>query len=307
MKRPMNRRDFIKYGALAGTAAGLATVGPGAARLWAQDGPTLYVAKGQAADAVNRAVAALGGIGKFVQPGQRVVIKANISFGNPPEMGTTTHPEVVKAVADLCARAGAKKVIVMDHTLVNAEICREKSGIEAAIKDLGKTSLFTPEQQKFFVEVPVPQGKELKKVELAEVVLKSDVIISLPTAKSHSATGVSFGMKGYMGLIWDRQYFHKSVDCNQAIADLATLVKPQLIIMDAMYALTTNGPAGPGKVEKLDTIIAGTDPVAVDSYTVGIAPWYGKSFKGSQVQYIKKAYEQGLGEIDVEKMTIKTV
>jgi uncharacterized protein (DUF362 family) len=244
---------------------------------------------------------------KFVKPGYRVILKPNMSFSNRPEEGSNTHPAVVAAVADLCAAAGAKKIIVLDYTLGDAQLCREKSGIEAACKNIPKTTVFTPAEQKFFKEIAVPKGKELQKGEIAQIMLDADVVIGLPTAKSHSATGVSLTMKGWMGVIWDRRYFHQNINCNQGVADLATVIKPHLVIMDAIYALTTNGPAGPGKVEKLDTIVGGLDQVAVDSYTVGLTPWYGKRFTGRQVDHIKRAYELGLGEIDVDKMTINNV
>jgi uncharacterized protein (DUF362 family) len=302
----LNRREFMKAGAALGAAAGAA--GLGAGKLLAQPAsPTIYVAKGDPRDCVKRLVQGLGGMEKFVKPGSRVVLKPNMSFARLPEEGSNTHPEVVAQVAELCVQAGAKKVVVLDYTLADAQLCREKSGIEAACKAIPKTVVFTPTEQKFFKEIDIPQGKELKKTEIAQVLLDADVLISLPTAKSHSATGVSLCMKGWMGVIWDRRCFHKSLNCNQAIADLATVVKPHLIILDAIYSLTTNGPGGPGKVDKLDTLIAGTDQVAVDSYAVGLSEWYGKRFTGDKVDHIKRAYELGLGEMDVTKMIIKNV
>jgi uncharacterized protein (DUF362 family) len=137
-------------------------------------------------------------------------------------------------------------------------------------------------------------------------VLEADKFINLPTAKSHSATGVSLGMKGLMGLIWDRGALHQ-MNLHQAIADLATVIRPDLTIIDATRAMTSGGPGGPGKTVQLDTVIAGTDPVAVDSYAVGITQWYNKSFSGKSVKYIVAASELGLGEIDTAKMQIKEV
>jgi uncharacterized protein (DUF362 family) len=309
MPSSMNRREFMKKGAALGLATGavaLVPLWPGDP-LFAQEWPTLFVAKGNPQDAVKRVVQAMGGMEKFVKPGNRVVLKPNMSFANRPEDGSNTHPDVVAAVANLCAAAGAKKIIILDYTLADAQLCKEKSGVEAACKNIPKTVIFTPNEQKFFKEVPIPNGKELKKTEVAQVLLDSDVIIGLPTAKSHSATGVSLTMKGWMGVVWDRRYFHKSINCNQGVADLASIIKPHLVIMDAMYALTSNGPGGPGKVDQLDTIVGGTDQVAVDSYTVGLTSWYGKRFTGQQVDHIKRAADMGLGEIDVNKMTIKNV
>jgi uncharacterized protein (DUF362 family) len=141
-------------------------------------------------------------------------------------------------------------------------------------------------------------------VEVMKEVLDSPVLINLPVAKSHSATGVSMGIKGLMGLIWDRDVFHSRVNMNQALADLATVIKPQLTILDATRTLTSGGPGGPGEVKKTNLIIAGIDPIAVDSYGVSVVPWYGQAFKGRQVEHLLIAHQRGLGEIDIEQLNV---
>jgi uncharacterized protein (DUF362 family) len=141
-------------------------------------------------------------------------------------------------------------------------------------------------------------------VEVMKEVLDSPVLINIPVAKSHSATGVSMGIKGLMGLIWDREIFHSQVNMNQALADLATVIKPQLTILDATRALTSGGPGGPGEVSRPNLIIAGIDPVAVDSYGVSVVPWYGQAFKGRQVEHLLIAYQRGLGKIDIEQSKV---
>jgi uncharacterized protein (DUF362 family) len=140
---------------------------------------------------------------------------------------------------------------------------------------------------------------------VAKEVLKADCLINVPTAKSHSATGVSLGIKNLMGLVYDRKVFHEKMELNRAIAEQLYIIKPKLTLVDAMNALVTAGPGGPGKVEKLDTIVATTDPVAADAYTVSLARWYNRSFKGTDVKYIKIAAELGFGEADNAKMDIR--
>jgi uncharacterized protein (DUF362 family) len=134
--------------------------------------------------------------------------------------------------------------------------------------------------------------------------LDSPVLISLPQAKSHSTTGISMGIKGLMGLIWDRWSFHSRYNINLALADLATVIRPQLTILDATRALVTGGPGGPGEVSKPNLVIAGIDPVAVDAYGVTVAPWYGQQFKGRQVEHLLTAHQRGLGKIDLDQMRI---
>ncbi len=294
------RRGFLKAAA-AGVALGLHGRRSSAGTAGDQD---LVVISGDAAAATRKALEAMGGIGRFVQKGQRVVLKPNMSFANPPERASTTHPLVVTTVAQACLEAGAERVVVLDYPLYKTELCLQRSGIQDACKSIRGVYVLGLDDRKFFREIKVPQGKVLGRVEVMKEVLDSHVLINLPQAKSHSNTGVSLGIKGLMGLIWDRWSFHARYNMNQALADLATVVKPQLTILDATRALVSGGPGGPGEVQKPNLIIAGTDPVAVDSFGVTVAPWYGQQFKGRQVEHLLAAHQRGLGKIDVEQLRI---
>ncbi len=264
----------------------------------------LAVISGEPADATKKALEALGGISRFVKKGNRVVLKPNMSFARTPDVGATTHPLVVATVAEACIHAGARQVLILDHTLHRAELCLERTGIREACKNISGVYVQAVQERKFFKEIHIPQGKVLERVEVIKEVLDSDVLINIPVAKSHSATGVSLGIKGLMGLIWDREIFHSRININQALADLATAVRPHLTVLDASRALTSGGPGGPGKVIKTNLIIAGTDLVAVDSYGVTIAPWYGQHFKGRQVEHLLIAHQRGLGKIDMDQLKV---
>ena len=298
-KQGLSRRQFLKATA-AGVAIGLAG---GPSLLCAAEEVDLAVISGEPAAATLKAMDALGGISRFVKKGQRVVIKPNMSFAKTPDFAASTHPLVVVAVAQACIDAGAREVLVLDHTLQRAELCLERTGIRDACRNMPGVHVLAMQDRKFFQEIRVPQGKVLDRVEVLKDILDS-VLISVPVAKSHSATGVSLGLKGLMGLIWDRESFHFRFNINQGIADLATVIKPQLTILDATRAMASGGPGGPGDVKKPNLIIAGIDPVAVDSYGVGIVPWYGRNFNGRQVEHLLIAHQRGLGKIDVEKLKI---
>ncbi|MBM4313266.1 MAG: DUF362 domain-containing protein [Deltaproteobacteria bacterium] len=295
----ISRRQFLKATA-AGVAIGLAG---DPLRGFAAEEVDLAVISGEPAAATRKALEAIGGMSRFVKKGQRVVIKPNMSFAKTPDFAATTHPLVVAAVAQACIDAGAREVLVLDHTLQRAELCLERTGIRDACKTLPGVHVLAMKDRKFFQEIRIPQGKVLDKVEVLRDILDS-VLISVPVAKSHSATGVSLGLKGLMGLIWDRESFHYRFNINQGIADLATAIKPALTVLDATRAMTTGGPGGPGDVKKPNLIVAGADPVAVDSYGVGIVPWYGRNFNGRQVEHLLIAHQRGLGKIDVEKLKI---
>jgi len=307
--KDLTRRKFLKKSAAAGMAVGCGALLPSWLRAVEDETPVSVLAqvKGPTAEAVREAVGLLGGMENFVARGQRILLKPNASFSAPPEWGATTGAETVRAVAELCLEAGAERVVVFDHPLRSPELCLEQTGLEAALEDLDDVRVILATKQRYFEPVDVPDGKALQQVEVAKEVLRSDVIINLPTAKSHSATGVSLGMKNLMGLIWDRGYFHQATELHRAIAELSTVIRPDLIIVDATRALVTGGPGGPGKVLELGTIVAGTDPVAVDAHLVGMAPWMNRSMTPDQVAYIIEASSLGLGQMDQERIQIQEI
>jgi uncharacterized protein (DUF362 family) len=296
----ITRRKFLKTAA---TGMALGLVGR-PSFLEAKEDYDLVAISGEPVAATRKALEAMGGISRFVKKGQRVVLKPNMSFSRTPDFSATTHPLVVATAAQACIEAGAQQVLILDHTLQRAEFCLERTGIRDACKNIPGVHVLALQEKKFFHEIKVPQGKVLERVEVMKEILDSQVLINIPVAKSHSATGVSLGMKGLMGMIWDRESFHSQYNINQAIADLATVIKPQLTILDATRALASGGPGGPGEVKKPNLVIAGIDPVAVDSYGVTVVPWYGQNFKGRQVEHLLVAHQRGLGKIDIDQLKI---
>jgi uncharacterized protein (DUF362 family) len=304
----VERRQFLRKISQISLGLALSKIFPGAVKtsygeITAKDFD-VGIVTGDTKGAVIKAVDLIGGMKKIVKAGDAVAIKPNMGFPNPPAMASTTNPEVVRATVELCIEAGAKKVLILDHPLRRPEVCLKRNGIEKAVKGIGKAHVFLVTDRQFFQKVKVPKGKVLHQVEILKDVLDSDVLINIPVAKSHGATGVTLGLKGLMGVIFDREYFHEKVDLNQAIADLSTVIKPNLTLIDATRVMTYGGPTGPGAVEQLNTIVAGTDPVAVDSVAVPLAKWYGHSFEAKNVKHIKLAHEMGLGEIRLNRLKI---
>ena len=301
----VSRRTFLTtqgVAALALAASGAGLLAP--SRIAAQDIPDLALAKGVPGPATRAAIETMGGMSAFVQPGQSVVIKPNMSFSRPPEWGVNTHPEVVRELALMCREAGASRVRILDHPLQNAEMCLVQSGIQEACQAIPDVSVHTLSTARFFQTVPVVHGEQLKETQVMQDVLSVDVLIAAPVAKSHSSTGVSLAMKGMMGLILDRGVMHRRFDLHTAIVDLNTLLRPALVVMDATRVLSTNGPFGPGKVLQENTVIASRDIVAVDALTVQSFEWYGRRIEPRQVRHILLAHERGLGSMDVDNLRI---
>ena len=296
----MTRREFLKWSASSLVAA-LVWGTLGRKTAWPELPPHLSVVTGGTAQQrVEAAIKALGGINRFVRPGNRVVVKPNIGWAITPQQGANTDPEVVAAVVGLCRKAGARQVVVIDHTCSNYLMYYRQSGIEAAAKQAG-AEVRPADQVKYYRQVNIPGAKILRSPLVLNEILDCDVLINLPVVKVHGGPTVTLSMKNLMGVVWDRGMIH-STDLNQTIADLSLAVKPKLILLDATRILTSNGPTGPGNVQTLNQLVAATDPVAADAYGAKIL-----GFAPEKISHILIAHQMGLGEIYLQSLRVKNV
>lgn len=266
--------------------------------------PRLAVATGEDWAALpGRAVAALGGMGRFVKPGQVVVVKPNIGWDRTPEQGACTHPLVVAAVVKMCLDAQAKEVRVFDRTCNNRERCYANSGIQAALEGLKdpRVKLSHVDDRKV-VPVKIARGKAVTEWSFYREALECDAYINVPVAKHHGLSKLTLGFKNIMGIIaGNRGDIHK--DIGQKLADLYHARPSTLTIVDATRILLRHGPQGGdvADVARKDTVIAGTDPVAVDACAAGLF-----GMKPDELAFIAAAHAAGHGEIDLAKVpTVK--
>jgi len=273
----------------------------------AGDADLVIAQQGTPTQLLQAAMAPLGGMGRFVKKGQRVVIKANIAWARTPEQACTNNPDLLSALIKMCYDAGAKRVAVWDHTCDNYQFCFSRSGLKETAQKAG-ADIFSGHGRNVYKQVEVQKGKKLKTAEVLRDVLESDVFINFPIPKHHFATELTLGMKNLIGIVWDMEQLHK-IDLHQCIADINTIRKPDLVVMDAIRILTTNGPKGPGKTEDIGEVITSTDIVAPDAYAATFFkhPKTGKPFKPEEVRFVKNAYELGLGEINLSKVRVKRV
>jgi uncharacterized protein (DUF362 family) len=265
-----------------------------------QEFPHLVVVQGGEPRAlVQRALEDLGGMKRFVGHHDVVVIKPNIAWDRTPEQAANTNPEVVAEVVRQCMQAGAKRVIVTDVSCNEARRCFHRSGIEAAARAEG-------------AEVILPDPSLFREVDMGGVVLKSwpvftpfleaDKIINLPIAKHHGLVGVTLGMKNWYGILGgERNRLHQQI--HQSLVDLANFMLPTLTMMDCYRILLRNGPTG-GNLEDVatkKTMVAGTDPVALDAY-VAKAYW---DMDPERLPYLQMAAARGLGTVDYDKLPVK--
>jgi uncharacterized protein (DUF362 family) len=290
----MNRRDFIKGVAATGLAL---RFGPRA--LAAPAAPVLAAVEGESPAAITKeAIALMGGMGRFVGKGDKVVIKPNIGWDRTPEMAACTNPEVVRTLVELALDAGAKKAIVIDNTTNQAKRCYVRSGIQEAVQQAGGDMLFMDDHR---VKKMALKGEWLKEWDVLLDVVEADKIINVPIAKHHSLCRLTLGMKNWLGATGGaRSQFHQAID--KVVVDLAAFFKPQLTVLDAYRILVRNGPQG-GRVsdtQLVKTVVAGTDPVAVDAMGASffaVAP--------HELPYLGLARERGLGEFELEKVRLE--
>lgn len=255
---------------------------------------------GEPRELVRRALADLGGMKRFVGVGDRVVVKPNIAWDRTPEQAANTNPEVVAEVVRQCWQAGAKRVVVTDVSCNEARRCFQRSGIQAAARSEG-------------AEVVLPNPDLYRTVEMKGVALttwpvfapflEADKVINLPIAKHHGLTGATLGMKNWYGILGgERNRLHQQI--HQSLVDLANFMLPTLTVLDCYRILLRNGPTG-GNLEDValkKTIVAGTDPVAIDAY-VAKAYW---NLDPEQMPYLTMAAAKGLGTVDYAALRVKT-
>lgn len=295
-----DRRRFLKT--TAGAAAALAASAAAPALFAAAPAhPDLAVAHGGSPEKTTRAaVEALGGMKRFVSKGDVVVVKPNIGWDRTPEQAANTNPLVVATLVALCLEAGAKKVKVFDRTCNDPRRCYEQSGIAPAARQAGAEVSFVDDRR--FKEVAI-RGEAIQSWPLYQDLLEADKVINVPIAKHHGLSGLTLGLKNWMGIMGgSRGRIHQNI--HQSLVDLATVVKPCLTVLDAVRVLTAHGPQGGSldDVKSLDTVAAGTDVVAVDAFgatLMGRVP--------SDIGYIANAARRGLGSLDLAKLSVKRV
>ena len=254
---------------------------------------------------VQAALKALGGIERFVRSGDDVIIKPNIGWGDYSyEYAATTNPEVVGALTALCLGVGAKRVRVMDNPCggFSAEQAYARSGIKDAVTAAGG-QMETMSRLKFR-ETAIPEGKDITSWPVYKDVLDADVLINVPIAKRHNLARLTLGMKNLMGVITgeNRGDFH--VNLGQRVADLNSLVRPTLTVVDAVRILMDHGPTGGSldDVKLANTVIASHDFVAADAYA---ATLFGLT--GADIPAIRAGEDMGLGTTDLGRIKVKEI
>ncbi len=263
---------------------------------------------GDAAAMLNRMLTEMGGIGKFVKKGQKVVIKPNIGFDKTPEEGPNTNPQLVGALVKQCKAAGASEVLVFDHTLNDWRNCYQNSGIQKEVEANGG-KMIPGNDESLYVDVQLPRGVKLKNTKIHRDLVNCDVWFNVPVLKNHGGAKMTAAMKNYLGIVWDRRIFHSN-DLQQCIADINTWPKkPALHIVDAYRVVKTNGPGGKTKedVTVAKALFASADPVAVDTAAAKFFIQMRPDISLADISHIKNGENLKLGTMDLDKVKVSRI
>lgn len=313
-KNTMDRRIFLKAIALSGAAL-TSIKETEAMELLSQSFQTTSAAKydmvaimgGEPEEMYRKAIAEIGGMKNFIKSGEKVVVKPNIGWDKSPEMAANTNPKLVEAIIKDCFVAGAKEVTVFDHTCDDWRKCYENSGIEAIAKAAG-AKVVPAHQESYYKTASLPKGKNLKSTKVHQAIVDADKWINVPILKNHGGAQMTISMKNYMGIVWDRGFFHAN-DLQQCIADVCTYDKrPILNIVDAYRVLKTSGPQGRSlaDVALAKGLFISQDIVAVDTAAANFFNQV-RDLPVNRVGHLAKGQELGIGTMDLTKLNIKRI
>ncbi len=315
--KKIDRRQFIKTGLKTGVAIGSLAVLPQlfASELSSDRGVSdISIVNG--ADyfkSTLEAIQQLGGIEKFISKGDKVGLLANSVYKKP---GAYTRPDIVLAVAHLCLEAGASQVYCLKNE-------SEKYWRRSPLFDTHRKLIsHLKEDDTDHRMVDIPGGKVLKEAKMMGGFLDYDKVINIPIVKNHGEIRMTCTLKNTMGVSafsTNMQFhtgpnvisgtvkalidiYHAKEYLAQCIADLNLVRKFDLYVVDATEFITTNGPSGPGKLKKLNKVVAGVDRVAVDAFCCRYL-----NLEPEKELMIKKSYENNLGEINLNKLRIREI
>ncbi|SFS75503.1 Tat (twin-arginine translocation) pathway signal sequence [Porphyromonadaceae bacterium NLAE-zl-C104] len=309
----MDRRNFLRAVALTGAA--LTTVKEtDAMSILTQSFETANAAKkydlvavmgGEPEAMFRKAIAEMGGISNFISKGDKVCVKPNIGWDQPVEMAANTNPKLVEEIVKQCFDAGASEVTVFDHTCDDWRKSYANSGIEEAAKKAG-AKVVPAHQESYYKSVSLPKGRSLKTTKIHQAIVDSDKWINVPVLKNHGGAQLTISMKNYMGIVWDRGFFHAN-DLQQCIADVCTYPKkPVLNIVDAYRLMKTSGPRGRSLSDVVLSkgLFISQDIVAADTAAANFFN-QAREMPLDKVTHISKGEELGIGTMKLDNLNIR--
>jgi uncharacterized protein (DUF362 family)/Pyruvate/2-oxoacid:ferredoxin oxidoreductase delta subunit len=252
--------------------------------------------------AVKKCVDLMGGISRFVKPGNSVLLKPNLLGARQPEKRITTDPSFVKAVAKIVLDEGGIPIIGDSPAIESFKRVAAKTGMALIAEELGIKLV----ELKNPTLVRLSNDSVFKNIEIASQALEADVVINLPKLKTHSQMLLTLGVKNLFGTVVAQrkaEWHHMAgVDRDtfaSLLLDIYRAVKPELTIMDGIWGMEGHGPAN-GEPRQLNLIMASIDPVAMDMVICHLLGVPARSFP-----LYRAAKARGIGETDMNNIDVK--
>ena len=256
-------------------------------------------------EAVRQGIGLLGGIGQFVKPEEKILLKPNLLTGAAPEKAITTHPAVFSAVAKLLREEGYEYLSYGDspgNPATPPDKAARMCGIEEAARkwDIPQADFSAGSVVRF------PDGRKAHSFYLCKGVQETDALISLCKMKTHALERITGGVKNLYGCICgvNKAAGHARHPSSEAfaemLADLSRCVRPRLHIMDGITAMEGNGPSS-GTPKAMNVLLFSADPVAMDTVFCALI-----NLDPATVPTCVSGETAGLGTMQAEQIRIVT-
>ncbi len=249
-------------------------------------------------EAVEKSISLIGGVGNFVKPGSRVLVKPNLLMAKEPESAIVTHPHVLRAVIRILKNINCRIMVGDGPSVWGNQI----ENVDDVYRISGVLKVCREEDVEL---VKFEKRRMRKKFPLTAYLDEVDCLVNVPKFKSHEFTLMSGAVKNLFGLVpgtykteLHKNYFDPRSFSN-ILVDILYEAKPCFTVVDGITALEGDGPATSGKIKKLGLLIAGSDCVAIDaviSKIMGIEPF--------EVFSTRIAADRGLGQADINCIKI---
>lgn len=268
-------------------------------------GPTVYVMGGHGPYANTRAVLAY--IDLSLARGKRVLLKPNAGRMASAGSGIVTHPQVIAAAIDAFLEAGAE-VAIGESPIVGVKALEAFAAMGVTEIAQARNCPLLDMDARPFVEVAIPGGIAIQTLNVCPEVFEYDLIVSLPVMKMHMHTGVTLAVKNMKGCLWRRSkvklhmlppvegYQEKPIDI--AIADMASVLRPHLAIIDGTVGMEGLGPSA-GQKKPLDVVVVGADAFAADAVACRLM-----GTQAENIPHLRIGAERGCGVIDLNQITV---
>ena len=277
----------------------------------------------QVKSAVQKGIDLLGGPSIFAKSGEKILLKPNWIMAVSPEKAATTHPIVFKSVAQIFQSIGVNLTYGDSPGFGSPENAAKKTGCAEVAKELNiPLANFNSGKEVFFAE-----AIQNKKLTIANGVLESDGLISLPKLKTHGFLKLTGSIKNQFGCVPGllKSEFHVKlpdpIDFAKMLVDINSFIKPRLYIMDGIIAMEGNGPLN-GVPRKMGILLFSSDPIALDTAVcriIGVNPEYshtitmGKeaglgTYNENEIEYVGDPIDDFIDiEFKVDRETIKSL